>query len=280
MGGGEGSDLAKLSPFENVGLGVAAGTVEVCTLQPMLYCKNAVQQGLPFTLNPRILYRGLLMSVTNMSILTGAQFPLTGAVSRVFTRGQERKLSSAEQVGAGFLGGALSGVVCAPMELVMIQQQRNGGSLFFQAGRVLSEHGPSTLFRGLATSCGREGMFTAGCLGLAPVLAEKLHSDFGVESKLGSFLGACCAGIVAATLSHPLDTIKTCLQGDVAQKKYKSMPETYSTLMKEGGVGRFFTGWGWRTGRMICAIFIMGQCKDRFAPIFYPHHFRKGGDRA
>ena len=74
--------------------------------------------------------------------------------------------------------------------------------------------------------------------------------------------------------------LKKRLQGDVAQEKYKSMPETYSTLMKEGGVGRFFTGWGWRTGRMICAIFIMGQCKDRFAPIFYPHHFRKGGDRA
>ena len=39
----------------------------------MLYCKNAVQQGRPFTLDPRILYRGLLMSVTNMGVLTGAQ---------------------------------------------------------------------------------------------------------------------------------------------------------------------------------------------------------------
>ena len=44
--------------------------------------------------------------------------------------------------------------------------------------------------------------------------------------------------------------------------------------MKEGGVGRFFTGWSWRTGRMICAIFVMGQCKDRLAPLFYPHHFK------
>ena len=39
----------------------------------MLYCKNAVQQARPFTLDPRVLYRGLLMSVTNMSVLTGAQ---------------------------------------------------------------------------------------------------------------------------------------------------------------------------------------------------------------
>ena len=42
-------------------------------MQPMLFCKNAVQQARPFTLDPRVLYRGLLMSVTNMSVLTGAQ---------------------------------------------------------------------------------------------------------------------------------------------------------------------------------------------------------------
>ncbi len=42
-------------------------------LQPMLYCKNAVQQARPFTIDPRVLYRGLLMSVTNMGVLTGAQ---------------------------------------------------------------------------------------------------------------------------------------------------------------------------------------------------------------
>ncbi len=130
------------------------------------------------------------------------------------------------------------------------------------------------------TSCGREGLFTAGYLGLAPVLAEQIHQELGVGGKLGSFLGACCAGMLAATLSHPLDTVKTCLQGDVAQEKYKSMPETCRALMKEGGIGRFFTGWSWRTGRMICAIFVMGQCKDRLAPLFYPHHFKQQQQRA
>lgn len=300
MGGGSGPTA--LSPLENVGLGVAAGTIEVTILQPMLYCKNASQQGLPITVNPAVLYRGLTMSVVNMSILTGLQFPLTGIVSKAITRGEDRKLDSAEQISAGFIGGALSGFVCAPMELVMIQQQRNGGGLFFQASRVINECGITSLFRGLATSCGREGLFTAGYLGVAPVLAAKLKESFGVEGRLGSFLGACCAGIVAATLSHPLDTVKTCLQGDVAQETYRTMTSTFSTLMKEGGIGRFFNGWSWRfttrrsractrrqrlavahcpppaarrTGRMICAIWIMGQCKDRLAPILYPRHFAK-----
>ena len=109
---------------------------------------------------------------------------------------------------------------------------------------------------------------------------DNYKDSIGATPDLARFSAAMMFTPFVSVFSHPPDTIKTCLQGDVAQEKYKSMPETYSTLMKEGGVGRFFTGWGWRTGRMICAIFIMGQCKDRFAPIFYPHHFRKGGDRA
>ena len=274
MGGGS---LTALSPLENVGLGVAAGTIEVCTLQPMLYCKNAAQQGLPFTVNPAVLYRGLTMSVVNMSILTGLQFPLTGIVSKAITRGENRKLDSAEQIGAGFIGGALSGFVCAPMELVMIQQQRSGGGLFFQAGRVVNEYGITSLFRGLATSCGREGLFTAGYLGAAPVLAARLKESFGVEGKLGSFLGACCAGMVAATLSHPLGTVKTCLQGDVAQETYKTMPSTFSMLMKEGGVGRFFNGWSGRCARPPLACAHTGRKRLTRSP---PSHLPRRAGRA
>jgi hypothetical protein len=74
-------------------------------------------------LDPRIMYRGLLMSITNMAVLTGLQFPLTGALTRFVTGGKERRLTEAEMVSTAFWGGAISGVACAPMELIMIQQQ-------------------------------------------------------------------------------------------------------------------------------------------------------------
>jgi len=45
--------LQKMSPLESTGLGIAAGVIEVAIDQPQLYWKNAKQQGLPFTLNPR-----------------------------------------------------------------------------------------------------------------------------------------------------------------------------------------------------------------------------------
>ena len=183
-------------------------------LQPMLYCKNAVQQGLPLTLNPMVLYRGVSVSIINMSILTGVQFPMAGAIGRLLTGGVDRPLGDAEKIGAGLGSGIMSGFVCGPMELIMIQQQRFGSSLFGATQRVLSEFGllGGGLYRGLSMSCGREGAFTAGYLGLGPVFAASLKERKVVDDKLADFAGASGAGMIAATISHPLDTIKTCMQ--------------------------------------------------------------------
>jgi hypothetical protein len=238
----------------------------------MLYCKNATQQGI--TLNPLVLYRGVSVSVMNMAILTGVQFPITGTIAQLMTGGAERPLSKAEKIGAGFGGGAISGFVCAPMELIMIQQQRFGASMASAASRVVSEFGVTTLFRGLATSCGREGLFTAGYLGLGPVFAGILKESYGMADSTANFAGASGAGIIAASLSHPLDTMKTCMQGDIEQKRFKDMGHTYRTLAAEGPA-TFFKGWSFRTTRMICAIWLIGQCKDRLGPILFPQKFLK-----
>jgi len=155
----------------------------------------------------------------------------------------------------------------------MIQQQRFGASLLGTAGKIVSDLGPLALFRGLSTSCGREGIFTAGYLGLGPVLGQKLKDEYGMSKPVGEFGGAVGAGIVAASLSHPLDTIKTCMQGDVKQVTYGSTMQTFSTLYAEGGPLRFFNGWIWRTSRMCCAIFLLGQVKSRLGPLLFPKHY-------
>jgi hypothetical protein len=48
-------------------------------------------------------------------------------------------------VGAALAGGCVSGLVCAPTELLMIQQQRQGGGLPQTAARLLREHGVGSL---------------------------------------------------------------------------------------------------------------------------------------
>lgn len=198
----------ELSGAENFAVGATAGTIEVTLLQPMLYCKNATQQGLPLTLNPFVLYRGLTVSVINMASLTALQFPLSSFSAGVITGGAERPLTDVEEVAAGFCGGVMSGFLCAPMELVLIQQQRFGGSLLATPFRLMRDVGPLTLFRGLSTSCGREGIFTAGYLGLGPAFGKALREKADMDPVQSKMAGAIGAGVVCATLSHPMDTVK------------------------------------------------------------------------
>jgi len=133
--------LLKMSPLENAAVGVGAGTIEVTALQPILYWKNVTQQGLPLSLNPRLLYRGLSTSVVNMATLTGLQFPLTGAIAKALTSGEERSLGDGEKISAAFCGGFISGFACGPFELTMIQQQRFGGSIVGTPARLMSTFG-------------------------------------------------------------------------------------------------------------------------------------------
>ena len=172
-------------------IGLATGAIDVSTTQWVLYCKNASQQGLPLTMNPRILYRGYTMSLTNMCVLSGLQFPLTAIATGIFTGGKQRKLSDSEEIGSAFIGGVLSGFICAPMELVMIQQQRYGTSLFSTPSKIIGDAGVGALFgRGLAMSCGREGVFTAGMLGLGPTLRRQAEEAGCRDSAQIKFRGA------------------------------------------------------------------------------------------
>lgn len=266
--------MQKLTGAENALLGTLAGGIEVCIDQPMLYWKNAVQQKLKFTLNPKIVYRGLGASITNMGVLTGLQFISTGYIKSLITGGVEREMSTGENILSGFSGGALSGLVCCPMELVMIQQQRWGGNIVSTPARIVASNGISGLARGMVTSVGREAVFTAGMLGLAPSIQNILVKN-DVNSYAAGITGAICGGVMAATISHPLDTVKTCMQGDIEQKTYTSFSRSLNAIYAERGLSRMFSGWGWRCGRMICAIFWINLIKDKTAPIIFPSKFEE-----
>eukprot|EP01061_Rhynchopus_euleeides_P016148 TRINITY_DN27333_c5_g1_i1.p1 TRINITY_DN27333_c5_g1~~TRINITY_DN27333_c5_g1_i1.p1 ORF type:complete len:306 (+),score=97.69 TRINITY_DN27333_c5_g1_i1:87-920(+) len=264
------SAVESLTPLQNTGLGIVCGCIEVVIMQPTLYCKNASQQGLPFSLSPKVLYRGLGVSVLNMGIATGLQFPLTGAVSSLIKLGEDRNLTGGERIAAGLVGGMLSGTVCSPMELTMIQQQRTGRSLAEVPRGVISELGVKGMLRGLSMTSGREGMYTAGYLGIGPVLTGVLQESYGLAAPTAKAAGAIVAGVVAASVSHPMDTIKTCMQGDIQGVKYPNIPATARALYEEGGVSRFCRGWSWRTGRMIGAVFIISETQALLAPVMFP----------
>ena len=109
-----GVDVGSLSPAQNVALGVISGTIEVTALQPMLYCKNAVQQGLPLSLNPMVLYvsEGCTESMAAQLMLGWLKTPFKtvtsdeGALPRLDGKGVPS--GSADGVASGPEDGLLS----------------------------------------------------------------------------------------------------------------------------------------------------------------------------
>lgn len=261
----------KLTSKQNTILGISSGIIDVLITQPLVYWKVASQQRLPFTLNPKIFYRGTFTNMMSMSILTGLQFPLTSLSSKLISK--KKKLTDNEVILSGFIGGSLSGIICAPMELLMIQQQKNGKSLIINSKKIINKFGLKKHFRGLTTSCGREGIYTAGYLGIAPIITKKLELNYNYSNTFNKILGAIGGGIIASTFSHPLDTCKTCMQGDIDGKKFKTTLNTFNILYKKSGLKSLYRGYYWRTGKIICTVFILNECIQILSPIFFPDIF-------
>lgn len=90
-----------LSEGENALVGITAGIADITCIQWAYYLKNARQQRLPLTFNPRILYRGYLANCANVAAGTSFQFATAGALNKLVLRGAQRELTDVEKVGTG-----------------------------------------------------------------------------------------------------------------------------------------------------------------------------------
>lgn len=263
--------LRKLSEHENLSLGIATGVIEQMLTQPLLYWKNSFIQGLPFTVNPKLLYRGTAASVGNMSFTTGVQFYFGGLYQKMVTGGVGIEMTYSQEIGTAFMGGATSGPICSVMELVMIQQQRFGGSVVATCSRLVKEEGVSCLLRGSLATSGREAFYTAGYLGIVPATQRYLTKEYALDPLAGSFLGASVGGLACAAITQPLDTAKTCMQGDVKGDKYKTVSQTLRTLHQEyGSVRAMYRGYWWRGVYIIIDFLLLDYLKNQIAPVMFP----------
>ena len=168
-----------LTEAENVGLGVTVALVEGIILQPTLYWKNAMQQALPLTLDPRKLYRGIGASLANEAGQMSIQFGVTGMLKSQLSAAGEAELSGTAEVAAAAAGGMTAAVFASPVELVMIQQQRFGGGLLGTPLQVAREYGVTAggLFRGLGPAVIRVSS-RLPCSGLlCPVMSTLSTTD-------------------------------------------------------------------------------------------------------
>lgn len=265
--------MIKLTDSQNLIFGGLCGIADVSLLQSCNYWKNAQQQGLPFTLNPAVLYRGYFANVTNNAFCIASQFYLNGVYLKMVTGGRTRSLSDLEKIGGGVFAGALSGVVCSPIELVMIQQQRRGGSLLGTTGEMM-RGGARMFFRGTLAMSAREGIYAGGFLGFMPVTRQYIQNKYpdsiGKTEDSARFAAALIAGPLVGMASHPPDTLKTCMQGDVEQVTYKGYSQTLRHVVQQRGVLALWSGFPWRCFRQICCLVLFDKMNSQLAPILFP----------
>jgi len=250
----------QLTERENLAIGGIAAFSQSMMLHPTIYWKNAAQQGLRFTLNPFLLYRGLRVCLLNETCQMGFHFGVAGFLKKNFGTSPAGEIASA----------LLAGVAISPWvqccEATMIQQQRFGGTLLGTPVRLVKEFGIRGLFRGYTPMMGREVLWTTGMLGTTPLMQRWLMEEKGFNSHSAEFMASFTNGLAVGVLSCPCDAMSTVMKGDMEQKTYGSF---YSTLCKRVAAGPqvFFGGVMWRSLNVAGVILIANGVRCRLEPL-------------
>lgn len=224
-------------------------------------------------MNPRIVYRGTGASIFNEMQMMGFQFGLTRLFNKIFKSDSHdehpHKVIVKDFLAAG-LGGTISAITSSPIELVMIQQQINGGSLIQTPLNIIRNHGifSNGILRGFIPTACRDSIYVCGMLGITPWLQKHFENEFKFSSSQASFMASLGGGAFAAIPSHPFDVIKTCMQGDIEKKHHTSFLSTFLNLYKHGGFKRLFNGLFWRTINVVATVYIANECKNSLS-IYY-----------
>jgi len=252
-----------LSANENVAVGIAGGCSETALLMPVLTWKFCRQEGRPYPPFPGM-YRGVGVQAASVAPLTAMQMVANGVYERLITGGS-RKPTDSEVIACALGAGATSALVYGPVDMTMIHQQKLGLGPVATVSHLMRNHGVASLWRGVVPTAGREAIYTAGYLALAPVFTKRLMRQEGWEESFfaSAVLGSMAAGVLANVTSHPVDTVKTVLQADVTGARYTGMLQASAEIYREAGIGGFFLGGLARTIRVCGAFFVVSTIREK-----------------
>jgi len=232
--------------------------------QPMVYCKNMLQQGIRPSANPLHWYRGYVIHASSMVPITAMQMWSNNVIARMLTGGKPELASDVQKSIAAVGAGAFTSTVASPSELVILYQQNAGTSLLQAAKDVYRRYGMAGYLRGMPLVATRDGIFTFGYLNLGPRLQSFLAEKFGSGA---GFLGSLGVGMVVGIVTHPVDTVKTEVMRPEKAPGY-NMFHAYRDVARQG-TSAFFKGVAPRTLRIMASVLLysnLSEWMDRFRP--------------
>ncbi|MDR3441527.1 MAG: MC/SLC25 family protein [Legionella sp.] len=256
----------KATVFESIIIGSVATATEVMIDHPLWTLKTRAQYGSGFTINPQILYRGVVPNMISMAPITSIQMGVDRGIQNVFFDGVT-KPSNYQQVASAFVAGVASATVSCPIEMIMTQQSKLAGGFFTVGSHLIKQSGWRCLSTGFFNIAMREGIFTVGYAVTSPYLKSKIkpycRNDF--EASVVSGIGA---GVPAASASQANDTLKTIQQAADPLQPVRAI-DAAKKIYSTHGVCGFFKGGFWRGARVASAITIIGTVKGQMEEQFF-----------
>lgn len=251
---------AGLTESQNVAVGAATSVVMGLVVQPTKYWKNAAQQRLPFTLDPRLVYRGLGVSLISTTGETCLAFGFTGFLKKQFGTGFYGEMSSA------LVGGSLVAPFVSATDCVCIQQQRFGGTMAETLPRIVSEYGLFRgLFRGLTPCICRDSLYVGGMLGTTPLLQQWLMKERGWGLHAAESVASIASGVLVGFLTCPFDAVSTSMKGDLDRTIYGGFFNTLRTRVA-AGPATLFGGAVWRSVFISLSMGLANSVSSRIEP--------------
>ena len=256
-------ETKKPNIVQSVITGSIAGAAEVSVGHPLWSIKTRLQSEQPFTLNPAVLYRGILSNAASMMPITAIQVGLNRGIQTLVFKNEA--LSDWQRVASAFVAGVGSALVSCPTEMVMTYQGKAKCG-FSAAYQYLKQQGNAYFFIGLPATAMREGMFTAFFLAITPIIKVNIlpYCSYDSAASLGAGMSA---GVCATLASQGIDTIKT-MQQAADIKKPVSVKDAIQKIYSTHGVHGFFKGGLARGTRVMSAVTIMGWVTEKLEAKF------------
>jgi hypothetical protein len=249
----------KASIFQSLITGMVAGATEVLIDHPLWTIKTRKQRKLPFTLQPQVLYRGILPNAASMVPTTAVQVALDSSFKHVFFK-DNKELSYPQRITSAFVAGVGSALVSCPTEMILTHLGENKGSFYTVAKALTNQAGWRGLFTGLTTTAVRDGTFTPCYLAGAPILKANIRPYF--SNDYAATLASCIvAGLFSTIATQGIDTIKTTQQGSSVLKPLR-IKDAAVKIYSTDGIYGFFKGGVARGARVTSAVTIMGWVKE------------------
>ncbi|KAJ3092301.1 Mitochondrial dicarboxylate transporter [Quaeritorhiza haematococci] len=197
-------------------------------------------------------YAGLSASLLRQATYSTARFGVYDAVKARLVD-ENGKISPARGLLAGILGGCAGGMVGTPADLVNIRMQNDGKlpleqrrgyrNVFDGLIKIAKDEGPTALFRGMGPNVQRAILMTASQVTSYDQIKQGLLSTpYFKDNIVTHFSSSLLAGLIATTVTSPIDVIKTRIM-TAKGVAYKSSADAAVKIFKAEGFSAFFKGW-------------------------------------